>query len=205
MNLLKKTEKYFKDDKGILSDENFIAINRKDYYIGESAPIDGFYSLFSNIEKIKSYQELELMNNSLAFIELIYKNKNIKIENLSVSTINIYYYILVNFYKNKILKVRNVMTANQIKYNNNYAKEILESYEDYKLKENEKSNITIIDALDKYEFEFSYEEFKVDKEKKLMIIKNGTHIDASFKTNPYSINDIKHIFSVTGAMFIYKK
>jgi hypothetical protein len=205
MNLLKKTEKYFKDDKGILSDENFIAINRKDYYIGESAPIDGFYSLFSNIEKIKSYQELELMNNSLAFIELIYKNKNIKIENLSVSTINIYYFILVNFYKNKILKVRNVMTANQIKYNNNYAKEILESYEDYKLKENEKSNITIIDALDKYEFEFSYEEFKVDKEKKLMIIKNGTHIDASFKTNPYSINDIKHIFSVTGAMFIYKK
>ena len=49
MNLLKKTENYFKDDKGILSDENFIAVNRKDYYIGESAPIDGFYSLFSNI------------------------------------------------------------------------------------------------------------------------------------------------------------
>jgi hypothetical protein len=205
MNLLKKTENYFKDDKGILSDENFIAVNRKDYYIGESAPIDGFYSLFSNIEKIKSYQELELMNNSLALIELIYKNKNIKIENLSLTTINIYYYLLVNFYNNNKIRVKNEMAINKIKYNNNYAKEILEYYDNNKIKENEKSNIIIIDALDKFEFEFAYEEFKVCKEKKLMIIKNGTHIDASFKTNPYSINDIKHIFSVTGAMFIYKK
>jgi hypothetical protein len=60
MNLLKKTESYFKDDKGILSDENFIAVNRKDYYIGESAPIDGFYSLFSNIEKIKKPFDYEV-------------------------------------------------------------------------------------------------------------------------------------------------
>ena len=65
-------------------------------------------------------------------------------------------------------------------------------------------DIIILDAFDECIFELSINRIINENKNIIMIIKNGANIEVSLKINPYSIKNVKFIFSITGSLIIYK-
>jgi hypothetical protein len=145
------------------------------------------------------------MNNIVTLTNILKLEKKICIEILSLNTEKIGLYLYCNIFNSK--KFKEIMVIKKEKLNNiipktEYAKIIYENYnKKYSDEEINKgiTSITFVDALDDNAYEKANIKFRENK-KQIIVILNGSNINAKEKNNPYAEENIKYIYSISGGI-----
>ena len=206
MNLHKLFKELMPITKSVLSDTEILALNRRDYYTGEASPIDGFLSMFEEFNKIKTYQEYELMNNIVSIIKKIKTNKNLYIEVYAKNVEKIALFLYCNIYNEKTVKIKFINGKYNIIPKNEYAEKIYQNYMAAEVKNSPKKSdtvITFVDALEELDYEKVNDNMQY-YDSNIIVALNGTNIETKEKKNPFSDSNIHYIFSISGGLIAIK-
>jgi hypothetical protein len=204
MNLSKRFKTLMPESKSIISDQEILALNRKDYYTGESSPVDGFFSFYEDLPKINNIQEFELLNNSLSIIKSINSKKDIYFINSSESTNTLLLYLFTNLIDQNNFKSISIKKGSLFKYpksKNEFAEIICKKLKISEVQRLEKKNeilIILTDGLDNLNYQIMMDKFENSKNLCIVCVLNGTKIDTKDNKNPYSYSGFNYFFSISG-------
>lgn len=213
MSLHQRVKASIPDEKHVLSDPEILAINRRDYLVGEASPLGAFYSMFK-LEGAAppSYQDLELAQALAVLVAATAAKRPVVLWNHSRSTAMAALYLALRVAgqgRAKRNRAKIHLGVDMALFSNlagDFGRVLLDDLEGFVVTEgkaNEASKRTnalpvfLVDARDAMPAERAMLAFRPLKTG-ILAIRNLTHHDAVLNVNPFALADAEVITAVSG-------